>query len=405
MDDTNSLVATADLALTPVMAVEEARHRLQELQRFCQEYLQESKDGGADGGDYGLLPGAGKKRVLYKSGADKLCDLYGLADRYTILSKVEDYEKGLFDYTVECSIHRRLDGLFIGSGLGSCSSYESKYRWRNAERICPQCGQAAIIRGKAEYGGGWLCFKRKGGCGATYAIDDPVIAKQPLGRVENPDIADTKNTVLKMAKKRAKVDAVIGVTRSSGLFSQDVEDHIRDEDVVEAEVVRGGGATAPAPPVSGTQETHAERIARIKREAKEAAAGQAAQQAQPSVPKPPAPIQAQPDQAQPEKPPPPEGCVYVVGTNVRYGPKVMKDGKAVPAWGPLYIIVFSHKVKASDGLMVADATTFSESLMEIAEEARKNYDAGNYDKAAVIPKVDRGSKKGQYDLVEFAFPA
>jgi hypothetical protein len=42
--------------------------------------------------------------------------------------------------------------------------------------------------------------------------------------VENPDILDTVNTVLKMAKKRAKIDAVIGVTRSSGLFTQDMED-------------------------------------------------------------------------------------------------------------------------------------------------------------------------------------
>ena len=35
--------------------------------------------------------------------------------------------------------------------------------------ICPACGAAAIIKGKEEYGGGWLCFKAKGGCGTKFA--------------------------------------------------------------------------------------------------------------------------------------------------------------------------------------------------------------------------------------------
>jgi hypothetical protein len=56
-----------------------AQQRLEELQEFCANYLQESKDGGTDGGDYGIIPGAGKKKVLFKSGAEKLCDVYGLA--------------------------------------------------------------------------------------------------------------------------------------------------------------------------------------------------------------------------------------------------------------------------------------------------------------------------------------
>jgi len=35
-------------------------------------------------------------------------------------------------------------------------------------QTCPECGQAAIIKGKAEYGGGYLCWKKKGGCGAKF---------------------------------------------------------------------------------------------------------------------------------------------------------------------------------------------------------------------------------------------
>ena len=131
MDDPNdnlTLVrrSPASVVLTPVMDVKLANQRLVELQEFCANYLQESKDGGTDGGDFGLIPGAGKKKTLFKSGADKLCDVYGLADRYTIISKVEDFERGLFDYTIECWLVRKTDEMFVGSGLGSCSSYEAE---------------------------------------------------------------------------------------------------------------------------------------------------------------------------------------------------------------------------------------------------------------------------------------
>ena len=214
----------ADVVLMPVMDVALAKQRLEQLQEFCAGYLTESQDGGQDGGDYGVIPGAGKKKVLLKSGSEKLCDVYGLADRYRILTTLEDFDRGLFDYTIACDLVRKTDEMFVGSGLGSCSSYESKYRWREARRVCPRCQQATIIKGKEEYGGGWLCFKKANGCGAKFAPTDQSIVGQVIGRQENPDIADTKNTVLKMAKKRAKIDAVIGVTRSSGIFTQDLDE-------------------------------------------------------------------------------------------------------------------------------------------------------------------------------------
>src|SRR6185369_7107640 len=117
--------------------------------------------------------------------------------------------------------------------------------------------------GKAEYGGGYVCWKNKGGCGAKFADSDPAIASQTIGRVENPDIMDTKNTVLKMAKKRAKIDAVIGVTRSSGIFSQDLDEHLTQEEQPEPEqraaapaaaTSHGTVSTAAAPVPAG--ETH-----------------------------------------------------------------------------------------------------------------------------------------------------
>ena len=50
------------------------------------------------------------------------------------------------------------------------------------------------------------------------------ICKKSDEHVENPDIADTYNTVLKMAKKRAFVDTVITGTAASDCVNQDLED-------------------------------------------------------------------------------------------------------------------------------------------------------------------------------------
>lgn len=41
----------------------------------------------------------------------------------------------------------------------------------NERPKCPTCGANAIIKGKEEYGGGWLCFKKKGGCGDKFTDD------------------------------------------------------------------------------------------------------------------------------------------------------------------------------------------------------------------------------------------
>ena len=82
----------------------------------------------------------------------------------------------------------------------------------------PVCGAATIIRGKAEYGGGWLCFSKKGGCGAKYSDGDFRIEGQETGRVPNPDIADVVNTILKMAKKRALIDAVLNTVGAISVF-------------------------------------------------------------------------------------------------------------------------------------------------------------------------------------------
>lgn len=177
-----------------------------------------------EGTDFGKIPGT-EKPTLLKPGAEKLISLFHCSPEFTMVHEqcVSDFDRPFFKYTFRCVI-RGPGGAVLAEGYGSANSREARYRWRTANRKCVTCGKDAIIQGKAEFGGGWVCFKKKNGCGQKYGIDDPAITTQPAGRVENEDIADLDNTILKMAKKRAQVDGAIALARCSDMFTQDVED-------------------------------------------------------------------------------------------------------------------------------------------------------------------------------------
>jgi hypothetical protein len=194
-----------------------------EQRQLIKEYVRANM---VEGTDYGTIPGTPKPTLL-KPGAEKLVDLFRCEPSFTVVQRVEDWDKNLFHYELKCELKSRETGFVFAQGLGSCNSREGRYRWRKAERTCPECNTPAIIKGKPEYGGGFVCFKSKGGCGAKFKESDPAIIDQPSGRVENDDIASQVNTILKMAKKRALVDASIAVARCSDLFTQDLEDEER----------------------------------------------------------------------------------------------------------------------------------------------------------------------------------
>jgi hypothetical protein len=202
------------LILAEVLTVEAQQRQL--LGQYVKHHM-------IDGSDYGTIPGTNKPTLL-KAGAEKLVDLFRCTPVYEIVERIEDWDKPLFHYLFRVRIESRESGVVVAEGYGSANSRESRYRWRNGERKCPSCGKPAIIRGKAEYGGGWICFKKKDGCNAKFRDGDQVIESQQVGRVENPDICDQANTILKMAKKRALVDASIALARCSDLFTQDIED-------------------------------------------------------------------------------------------------------------------------------------------------------------------------------------
>lgn len=174
------------------------------------------------GVDFGLIPGTGDKPTLLKPGAEKIALYYQTRISYAI-DRME-LGDGHIEFQVRCDLLARSNGATASEGYGSCCTMESKYRWRKADRVCPLCGQPSIIKGREEYGGGWLCFAKKGGCGAKYHDGDQSIEGQQTGRVENVDVWDSRNTCLKMGLKRALVSAVLSLGSLSELFTQDVED-------------------------------------------------------------------------------------------------------------------------------------------------------------------------------------
>nr|DAT64589.1 MAG TPA: PROTEIN/RNA Complex, RIBOSOME-INHIBITOR complex.2A [Caudoviricetes sp.] len=171
---------------------------------------------------YGVIKGCGDKPVLLKPGAEVLALTFQFAPKYDV--QVTDLGNGHREYSVTCELTHRPTGAYVGQGIGSASTRESKYLYRKAEQKCPRCGKESIIKGKKEYGGGWICFQKKGGCGAKFPDGDPEIENQNMGRVEHDNPADYYNTCLKMAKKRALVDAVLTCTAASDIFTQDIED-------------------------------------------------------------------------------------------------------------------------------------------------------------------------------------
>jgi hypothetical protein len=179
-----------------------------------------------EGVDYGKIPGT-ERPTLLQPGADKLCNLFGLVIKYEVEVCEEDWigerhgGEPFFYYKVRGYAFR--GDFLIGEGVGSCNSWESKYRWRTGEHTCPACGKPNIRKSRSS-GEGWYCWRKTDGCGATFEENDAAITCQPVGRKANPDMADVVNTVLKIAFKPTKVLTTINGTSASEFFTQDVED-------------------------------------------------------------------------------------------------------------------------------------------------------------------------------------
>lgn len=151
-----------------------------------------------DGTHFGKIPGT-QSVSLYKPGAEKLMATFRLGSDVD----VEDLSApGEVHYRVKYKILSP-DGRLLGVGVGECSAQEEKYAWRR-----PVCAD--------EFNDTPDNLRR-----VKYKMWNNRVEKQQQVRT-NP--ADVRNTILKMAKKRAMVDAVLTVTAASDIFTQDIED-------------------------------------------------------------------------------------------------------------------------------------------------------------------------------------
>ena len=161
---------------------------------------------------YGKIPGTGDKPTLLKAGAEMLRMVFNMS---TICEAtdvtVDTDDKGHKTYEI-CMHILNKEGIKVATGLGTCSTLESKYKYRSqlTDRKVPS--EYWESRDKALLGGPQYSPKKVKG---AWLISE---------RVEHDNPADYYNTVKKMAKKRAMADGILTATCSSDLFTQDLED-------------------------------------------------------------------------------------------------------------------------------------------------------------------------------------
>lgn len=184
----NEVNALSIIETVDIDNISTTMNKIAQMQTVVQKTLKK-------GHDFGEVPGTSKPTLL-KPGGEKICMLFGLNPEYEFLKVTEDYDKEFFSYNIRCTLFR--NGQPVAQGVGSCNSKEKKYRFINVD-IIPD-----------NYAGYNESFTDKYG--------------RTKYKINNPDICSLVNTILKMAKKRAFIDAVLQVASLSEVFTQDLED-------------------------------------------------------------------------------------------------------------------------------------------------------------------------------------
>lgn len=206
--------------------------------------------------DYGIIPGT-PKPSLYKPGAEKLRLVYGLSSEIEGIDKTLDFDRPFIDYSYRCTIKSQT-GQILAQCEGSCNSMEPKYGylWKTLQELPEDTDVSRLpyrnagkkssefdfaIRGAlttgqygkpVEYWEKWIAAINSGRARKTkksslsgrkfdaWELDETVT----LYRIPNPNVVDQKNTIMKMAQKRAFVGAILLATGASEFFTHDVED-------------------------------------------------------------------------------------------------------------------------------------------------------------------------------------
>lgn len=183
-----------------VLTIKELTANVQRIQAAMKELMIGPSSQHPAGVHYGVIPGTDKPTLL-KPGAELIATMFRLS-AYPLVHDLSGAD--VIRYRVVVSLTHAPSAQIVGHGVGECSTDEEKYRWRRV--VCDEeFDQTDPDRRREKF------RKGKGG----------TIWKEKQMRT-NP--ADAANTILKMAKKRALVDAVLTCTACSDIFQQDVED-------------------------------------------------------------------------------------------------------------------------------------------------------------------------------------
>ena len=157
--------------------------------------------------DYGKIPGCGDKPTLLKPGAEKILMAMGITASYELVEHTENFEGlGFFAYTVKCTLLK--NGIKITEGLGHANSKEKKWALEYVyEKDLPEGTAKEVLKKKK--------IETQKGTFYKYEVD--------------ADANSKANTILKMAKKRAQIDAVLSVASLSEIFTQDFDDIPQEE--------------------------------------------------------------------------------------------------------------------------------------------------------------------------------
>lgn len=215
------------------LSIEEVKHQVTKIQQLMRSVMRE-------GEHYGTIPGCDRPS-LYKSGAEKLSFVFRLVPSFEV--RRQDLPDGHREFEVICTLKHLTTGAVVGQGVGSASTLESKYRYRYIEENTGKPVPSSYWKVRKSNPKRALQLIGGPGFRARKIDGDWMIVKQ-TERIENPDIADQYNTVLKMAKKRAHVDAIITACAASDIFS-DLEDVLEPQ---EHQVDQQGGGEQGKPP-------------------------------------------------------------------------------------------------------------------------------------------------------------
>lgn len=211
INETNTAVAEIHENTDFMMGLDELKRRANMVSDIKKQIMRKDTH-------FGVVPGCGNKPTLLKNGAELLCMAFKLAPDAKV--EIADLGNGHREYTVTTTLTSIVTGVPVATGLGSCSTMESKYRYRGTE---------LVNTGKSVPSAYWADKdpSKLGGRGFVAKKDENgkwMIFQKGDKKMENPDVADVYNTVLKMASKRSLVDATLKATGGSCEFTQDIED-------------------------------------------------------------------------------------------------------------------------------------------------------------------------------------